>query len=142
MAYVHPPTYNGIEAMPRSSSRIVSNAQEATTAKAVDGRRTAFTIKGCPGLILEVLPQSEAGKDPASWRFVYRVATPKGQSKRTMFIGTRRDLSIAEARVQADTLRIRVAKGDDPAVVAADPVNAMTLRDLFERQPFTQQLFE
>jgi integrase len=86
-----------------------------STAKPGTAPQTDYFDEGCVGLALRI---STARK---SWTFHYSLA---GTRKR-LTLGTYPMLSLAAARTRADEVRVAVASGHDPRLIAADTLRAV-----------------
>jgi Arm domain-containing DNA-binding protein len=108
---------------------LMRNHRHVLAAKAIDGRRTRYTIEGVPGLWLDIKPRG--GR---AWYVRYQLTTNGTRIWRYYRIGDASAVGLAEAVERARQVRASVdLQGVDPfAAERADKGKATTFDDLFE----------
>lgn len=99
--------------------------QSAIKAATSSNRSTEFRIEGARGLVLHALPSGTA-----TWYFHYDVEVGKKRARRKLKIGRLDEVSLAQARAEAERLRPLVRQGEDPAQEKVDSRKATTFADL------------
>jgi integrase len=112
---------------------MITKASQAEYAKPVGGKQTEYRVEGVRGLVLLV-----AKSGLATWLFKYSVATDQGRKFRTVNIGRRSDVSLADAKAEAGRLFSLVDHGQDPAQQAKGEAKAraeaLTFRELWDER--------
>ena len=106
------------------------NVQQIRAAKAINGQRTEYSIKGERGLWLVVLPSGVA-----TYVFRYTLGHGRGNQTRGRFsIGRRDEIDLADARTKVEQLRKGVASGVNPNAVLAESKDLLTFKELAEKR--------
>lgn len=113
--------------MAKAPAKTLTNAKAVQAAKAIDGKQTEFRIEGAPGLVLVVQPSGTG-----TWSYQYRVTVGVTRKKRSVALGSRDTVTLAEARERAIDLRREVEAGGDPAGDKVARREAITFRALAE----------
>jgi integrase len=112
--------------------RLTANArvvQKAVKQGASSKTGIEYRIEGARGLVLLVMPSCRA-----TWYFHYDVEVGKRRRRRKLKLGRVDAISLADALVKAQILRVEVAAGSDPVAAKATRRVALTFAELAEQR--------